>query len=264
MSLWFVALWATTAGATGLQVSPPYVVTEVPAGAALSRDLTLTSLARRRQSFSVTVADAWIEGGALQTAAPGTRPDSCADWITVQPPVVEVLPLRARPVAVEVQAPASAEGACMAALVIQGDPGERTSDGVAARAGSRLIIPVYANVAGTGTEAFEVSAVDVHPASAANPLLVDLVLRNTGTRHTLPVAQGILSRADGGLVGRLESRRAPTLAPGQTGHVMLEYRDELEPGPYEVTATVLTPGGVVLPVTHRFEVAPPAAPPGAP
>ncbi len=106
--IYFIALilCSTRGIAQRINVNPTILSFNASAGQSATQILTITNLSDKKQAYQLSLGD-WIRDttGEHRYYAPGTIKRSCAAWVTLESPIVEVEPQKSRDVRITLAIP---------------------------------------------------------------------------------------------------------------------------------------------------------------
>lgn len=217
-----------------------YIVDQVAPGTTIRRQLEVSNSSPEPQRVELYAAAADIKDGAF-LGRDGREPNELSQWITVEPPVVDLPPgglgLAMATVAVPTDA---AEGERYAAIWAELPPVPPAPGDQGVTLVNRVGVRVYLFVGpgGAPPSDFSVNGVVAARNRDGRPV-VDAMVENTGRRALDLGGELRLDDGPGGLsAGPFRAETVTTLEVGGTGAVQVELDARIPLGPWEATMTL--------------------------
>ena len=107
----------------------------------------------------------------------GSIARSCADWLTVSPPQLDIKPGQIREINVYVAVPPEIEGTYWAIVFVEGSPSPAVAKGTQVSVIPRFGVKIYETPPGTARKSGKVSQMKL---IETNPLKMEMIFQNTG------------------------------------------------------------------------------------
>jgi hypothetical protein len=214
-----------------------YVVDHVQQGDSFSRRFEVRNGTAEPVTLQLYATAADIVDGSFAISG-GRTANELADWVTVQPPSVDLAPGGTAVATVSVAVPDDAEDGERYAAVVAEAPPVTTGGNIGV--GSRVGIRMYLNV-GEGSEPasdFVVESLQAARAEDGTPVVTAQV-RNTGGRALDLNGSLALTEGPGGLsAGPFPAELGTTLGVGQTNDVLVRLPEAITGGPWRAVLTL--------------------------
>jgi len=225
--------------AFSINISPPSVYLEVPAGGTDTGTITVTNNGELAMDMRAYIQD-WVytPGGAKNFLPPASTPLSCADWINVYPQKFHIEPNEKMGVQYTISVPEDASGGHYAVIFFESiAPLAPSESGLTVSFSGRIGSIIYHKTKGKTSQIGSISSFECGRPDENKPLEIKITLKNEGDTHI--IAEGVVNiiDADGNIFGRQPVGPINTL-PGDSVEYTTEWLGELEEGSYDVIATL--------------------------
>jgi hypothetical protein len=249
LALLLTLLLGAPAWGSDIGLTPPRLLLVAPAGGTVTATFSVLTSAATEQSVEAALSDWFLDiTGDITFLAPGTLPESAADWLTLESDAFVLDPASSRELRLEVAVPPDAEGTHHAMVFFTVVPPSNETTGVGVTTTTRVGLTVYVTV--TGTERSGSELVDLYQPDEAT---LAAVVVNTG--NTVMRLGGAIEIRDeaGDVVQRLPVPDVPILRESER-EVRFALPEDLEPGFYVVLALIEDDRGGLLAGELTIEV----------
>lgn len=190
------------------------------------------------------VWDLWFRGDVEVYAPSGTFPFSAAQWITIQPQKMKILPGKSANFQMQIFVPAGASGGNYAAIFFDTTPPINLFSGKKVQSHAqnyKLGIPTYIDVEGTSHFDLGIKKFNISKIKNNGLIKSEFIIKNNGNVHIRPSAEIAIFNQNRKYVKHFSSYdllSSKTLLPGQEALIKGEWKKMTDPGSFTAVLTV--------------------------
>lgn len=251
-----LAVTAAHATPIALRVSPAILELDLRRGQTHAFTVTVANEATHPLLIEVLPADLELTPDGLPVIAPpGSRPQSCAAWLTPDAARFTLEPRATRRVNVTLAVPPAARGGAYGILALRVTPaGPASRDplslSVVGNTGTILMLTIR------GPALTRAALADAHAAVEPDAVTISALLRNDGNIHLRCAGAAVIFGPDDRVAARLTLDAGTGLVlPGGTRRLSARWTPRsLPPGDYRADISITAPRMAAIRHTIRFQV----------
>ncbi len=265
-----------------IEVEPMRIETQAGAGETVTGYLTLTSIQEKpiEISFSSGEYRYMFSPGVIYPDSPkGQALPSCKNWISFKPDKIRLEKYKPQKVQYTIKVPQAANTEHLAAILIdqeqnQDDLTPPVNGQARVKITPRLSVPVYVLIKNSAVQQYIISELTasvgaglparestMRAAKAAptfaqdvdNTIVIETILKNTGTTHIRPLTKITITDDAGNLVENINAGKSLPVFPGFGEKVQALWKPK-GPGEYAIVATVETENQSLIQKSLRIKI----------
>ncbi len=224
-------------------LAPPRHEFDFPPGQSREAEFSLTNMTDSAISVVCTVEDWTVKGTSHDPVffEPGTLKESCANWINIKNPLLDIAPGETKKIAFSITAPKDAKGGYRAVIFAETQSALMSMDnGIKPNFSAKIGCMIYYNAQGASYSQVDFTNLWASAPDDNKPLEISLTVKNLGNTHFVGAANALIADSKGKRVGLLEYPRLVVLQ-GATCEESQQWKGSLPEGDYDLIAT-LDPG----------------------